>query len=96
MTRQVIMGDFERTFGAGANLDSIIDGYSREYRREQSGSGGFSMPKPKHVAQKAVGWDSVNGMNYDKDYKISDANTLCGPSGNGTLDLVFVRANTNS
>ncbi len=47
-------------------------------------------------AQKAVGWDSVNGMNYDKDYKISDANTLCGPSGNGTLDLVFVRANTNS
>lgn len=61
------MGDFERTFGAGANLDSIIDGYSREYRREQSGSGGFSMPKPKHVApktfqsfQEAISWAKSN------------------------------------
>lgn len=29
------MGDFERTFGAGADVVSIIDGYSRSYIREQ-------------------------------------------------------------
>ena len=29
------MGDFERTFGASADIDSIIDGYSRDYLREQ-------------------------------------------------------------
>lgn len=29
------MGDFERTFGAGADAASIIDGYSRGHMREQ-------------------------------------------------------------
>lgn len=29
------MGDFERTFGAGADLDSIIDGFNRDHFREQ-------------------------------------------------------------
>jgi hypothetical protein len=29
------MGDFERTFGAGADAASIIDGYSRASIREQ-------------------------------------------------------------
>ncbi len=29
------MGHFERTFGAGANIDSIIDGYSKDYLRKQ-------------------------------------------------------------
>lgn len=28
------MGDFERTFGAGANFDAIINGYNREYLQE--------------------------------------------------------------
>ncbi|CNI62512.1 Uncharacterised protein [Yersinia pekkanenii] len=29
------MGDFERTFGAGADFDGIIDGYNSEYLREE-------------------------------------------------------------
>jgi hypothetical protein len=29
------MGDFERTFGAGANIDSIISGFDRAHRAEQ-------------------------------------------------------------
>lgn len=29
------MGDFERTYGAGANFDSILDGYNRDHRLEQ-------------------------------------------------------------
>lgn len=29
------MGDFERTFGAGADLDAIIDRFSRDHRAEQ-------------------------------------------------------------
>jgi len=28
------MGDFERTFGAGANIESIIDGINRDYFRD--------------------------------------------------------------
>ena len=61
------MGDFERTFGAGANLDSIIDGYSREYRREQRSSGSFSKPKPTDTGaktfpsfQEAMSWAKSN------------------------------------
>ena len=61
------MGDFERTFGAGANLDSIIDGYSREYRREQRSSGSFSRPKPTDADtktfssfQEAMSWAKSN------------------------------------
>lgn len=30
------MGDFEDVFGAGADADDIIDGYSRDYIREQA------------------------------------------------------------
>lgn len=37
------MGDFERTYGAGADIVSIIDGYSRDYLREQRNSSSFSM-----------------------------------------------------
>lgn len=29
------MGDFERTFGAGANIESIIDGFNMSYFCEQ-------------------------------------------------------------
>jgi len=47
-------------------------------------------------AQKAVGWDSVNTVTYDKDYTITDVVALCGSNGTGTIDLAFVRANTNS
>lgn len=61
------MGDFERTFGAGANLDSIINGYSREYRREQNSSVGYPMSKPADTGtktfssfQEAVSWAKAN------------------------------------
>lgn len=29
------MGDFERTFGAGADFDAIVSGFSRDYQKEQ-------------------------------------------------------------
>ncbi|MBK3431955.1 MULTISPECIES: hypothetical protein [Pseudomonas] len=61
------MGDFERTFGAGANLDSIIDGYNRDYRREQRSSGGFSKSRIDDKAtktfpsfQEAMSWAKAN------------------------------------
>lgn len=61
------MGDFERTFGAGADLDSIIGGYNREYRQEQRSSGGFSKPKSSDTSsktfssfQEAVSWAKAN------------------------------------
>lgn len=63
----MIMGDFERTFGAGANLDSIIDGYSREYRREQKSSIAYSKSPPTDTGtktflsyQEALSWAKAN------------------------------------
>ncbi len=40
------MGNFERTFGAGAKVESIIDGINRDYFREQrKGAGSHSGAK---------------------------------------------------
>ncbi len=55
------MGDFEDTFGAGANLDSIIDCYSRDYLREQRRP---SRPQPRNnnflSFQDAAEWAKKN------------------------------------
>ncbi|WP_339934707.1 hypothetical protein [Vreelandella glaciei] len=68
------MGDFERTFGAGANIESIIDGINRDYFREQrkgarshSGSARGGEPKlhqsgKQHFTsfQEAMAWAKRN------------------------------------
>jgi len=43
------MGDFERTFGAGANLDSIIGGFNRDHFREQRSTRSSSTAQKKNV-----------------------------------------------
>lgn len=55
------MGDFERTFGAGANIESIMDGYSRDYKREQRGAY-RAEPKSKTFSSfsEAAAWAKSN------------------------------------
>ena len=53
------MGDFERTFGAGADFDSIINGYNREYLQE----GRERKTSPKKVFssfKEATAWAKAN------------------------------------
>ena len=57
------MGDFERTFGAGANVDSIIDGFNRDYLHEQRQSQReyHSTSKRKFSSfQEALAWSKKN------------------------------------
>lgn len=53
------MGDFERTFGAGADFDAIINGYNREYLQE----GREKKAKSKRVFssfREAADWAKAN------------------------------------
>lgn len=56
------MGDFERTFGAGANLDSIIDGFNRDHFREQRAirSGSTGQRTTFKTFQEASEWAKNN------------------------------------
>ena len=49
------MGDFERTFGAGANLDSIIGGFNRDHFREQRSTRSSSTPRKKNFQDVSGG-----------------------------------------
>ncbi|WP_242879216.1 hypothetical protein [Stenotrophomonas maltophilia] len=56
------MGDFERTFGAGANLDSIIGGFNRDHFREQRSTRSSSTPRKKtfKTFREASAWAKNN------------------------------------
>lgn len=55
------MGDFERTFGAGANADSIIDHYSKAYSRMTRRDAGLqSRAKNFSSFQDAAAWAKRN------------------------------------
>jgi len=45
-------------------------------------------------AQKAVGWDTGNGVAYDSSYTIAKVGTSCGSNGAAAKSLTFVRATT--
>ena len=45
-------------------------------------------------AQKAVGWDSGNGVNYNQSYTIEKVATSCGNNGQGSKAITFVRSTT--
>lgn len=47
-------------------------------------------------AQKAVGWDTANGVTYNEDYTISAVAAECGDNGGAAKTLTFVRANANT
>lgn len=57
------MGDFERTFGAGANIDSIINGINRNYFREQRQTRNEKSTSSKNTFpsfQAAITWAKEN------------------------------------
>lgn len=56
------MGDFERTFGAGANLDSIIGGFNRDHFREQRSTRSSSTPRKRtfKTFREASDWAKKN------------------------------------
>ncbi|WP_143568377.1 hypothetical protein [Stenotrophomonas maltophilia] len=56
------MGDFERTFGAGANLDSIIGGFNRSHFREQRATRSSATPGKKtfKTFREACDWAKKN------------------------------------
>ncbi|NMY11307.1 MULTISPECIES: type 4 pilus major pilin [Pseudomonas] len=50
-------------------------------------------------AQKAVGWDTVEGKalaTYDSTYSISQVGSVCGDNGGEVTDLVFIRLGSNT
>lgn len=53
------MGDFERTFGAGADFDRILDGYNSEYLREERQKTQNSK-KEFSSFQDALAWAKAN------------------------------------
>jgi ABC-type uncharacterized transport system YnjBCD substrate-binding protein len=53
------MGDFERTFGAGADFDRIIDDYNSEYLREERKKTQNSK-KEFSSFQDALAWAKAN------------------------------------
>ena len=56
------MGDYERTFGAGANIDGIIEGFNRNFLNELQTHGNADLFIPKHFFsfQEASTWAKSN------------------------------------
>jgi len=57
------MGDFERTFGAGANIESIISGFDRDHRAEQrrwDREARSSRKRTFNTFQEAIDWAKSN------------------------------------
>ena len=53
------MGDFERTFGAGADAVAIINGYNREYLQEERRSR-LNSKREFASFEEAVAWAKAN------------------------------------
>lgn len=53
------MGDFERTFGAGADVVAIINGYNREYLQEERRSR-LNSKREFNSFKEAVAWAKAN------------------------------------